>query len=328
MIRVTAPSRLHFGLLSFPAAERWHDSSGHETLLARRFGGAGLMIESPGVVVAVEPSAEWSAKGPLAARALEYARNFDSGIRPQRLAIERCAPEHAGLGTGTQLALAIGGALAAVAGSPMQAAEIARRLGRGQRSALGIHGFGQGGFVVDGGKGAHDEIAPLVARAAFPEEWRVVLIVPTMRSGAHGLQEAEAFKKLQGTRPNLGRTETLCRLVLLGMLPSLAERDFQSFSQALHAFNRLAGETFVPVQGGVYAGPEIAESIEFIRELGFAGAGQSSWGQTVFAVAENRDRAEYLADRLRQRVARGVADVLVTSAANHGAALAGATPVR
>ena len=76
MIRVQAPSRLHFGLLSMTTGNLWPDLHGQETLFARRFGGIGLMIQKPGVHLSVQSASDWSAEGPLAERALWFARRF------------------------------------------------------------------------------------------------------------------------------------------------------------------------------------------------------------------------------------------------------------
>src|SRR5262249_18594470 len=153
----------------------------------RRFGGVGLMVESPGVVVSASTGQDWSAEGPLAGRALDFAGRFVRSLEadfpgrafpPQRLAGEQAAPEHAGLGTGTQLGLAVGAALAAAYGLELSPDELARRVGRGRRSALGVHGFARGGFLVEAGQGAADALAPLVARVDFPEGWRVLVVLP------------------------------------------------------------------------------------------------------------------------------------------------------
>src|SRR5262245_51106612 len=142
MILVHAPSRLHFGLLSLPGPAHWPNQLGEAVVPARWFGGVGLMVEVPGVRLTAAPAPDWSATGPLAERALVYARRFAqtvpaAQVRPQRLEVERSAPEHAGLGTGTQLGLAVARALAAAWKlDGLDAAELARRIGRGARSAL------------------------------------------------------------------------------------------------------------------------------------------------------------------------------------------------
>ena len=107
MIRVRTPSRLHFGLLSLPT---------EDFAPARRcFGGVGLMIDNPGVDIRVEPADKFSATGPLAERALKFARTYceRTGITGAfRVYVESAAPEHMGLGTGTQLGLAVAWAIA------------------------------------------------------------------------------------------------------------------------------------------------------------------------------------------------------------------------
>ena len=66
MTRVTAPSRLHFGLLSLPAAG---PIAGPDSTVApgppvRQFGGVGLMVDRPGLAVRVEPAGDWAGRGP------------------------------------------------------------------------------------------------------------------------------------------------------------------------------------------------------------------------------------------------------------------------
>jgi len=323
MIRIQAPSRLHFGLLSLTAEEHWRNRDGADVVAARRFGGVGLMVQAPGIRVSVQAATVWSASGPRQERASRAAQRVAAAlgdIEPQHIDTEECAPEHAGLGTGTQLEMAVGRAVAIACGrSNLDAVELARILGRGQRSALGIHGFARGGFLVDGGKGAKSTVAPLVARCDFPADWRIVLIVPAWAQGLHGSRERQAFQQLldQGSTP--ATTDLLCRLALLGMLPALAERDLSAFGEALYDFNARVGAAFAPVQGGVYAHPRLAELVTFIRQQGVAGVGQSSWGAAIFAVVADDDSAAELARRLRERFGLTAAEVICTSASNTGA---------
>jgi beta-ribofuranosylaminobenzene 5'-phosphate synthase len=328
MIRVTAPARLHFGLLSLPggAEAYWPDRHGKPALPVRRFGGVGLMVESPALRLRAEPSTDWSAEGPLADRALAFGRRFAETLPekarvPHRIVVEAAPPEHCGFGTGTQLGLAAARALAVAAGQPtLVAAELARRVGRGLRSALGVHGFAAGGFLVEPGKRC-DEVSPLLVRLPFPDSWRVVIAVPAAEPGLHGAREREAFQELLNHASLAGTTDVLCRLVLLGMLPALLEEDIDGFGEALHDFNARVGEAFAPVQGGTYAGPGAGEVVEFLRRQGVRGVGQSSWGPAVFAVVGDEDQAADLARRLGRRLAPGTS-VFVTRGCNHGAVIA------
>lgn len=317
MIRVTAPSRLHFGLFSLPGVQ-----GEPGPLPVRVFGGVGLMIDKPGVCVTVEPAVAWSATGPLAERALAFAQKFFAGVPPGRhqafrITVEHCAPEHAGLGAGTQLGLAVAKGMTLALGlGAMDAVALAQRIGRGERSALGIHGFQHGGFLVEGGKSAAQAVAPLLVRHPFPDDWRVLLILPKNLQGAHGQPERDAFARLAQSDPDPGRTAELCRLVLLGMLPALVERDLAAFGEALYAFNRKVGEMFQPWQGGLYAHPQTDALVELLRGHGIMGVGQSSWGPAVFAVLAKDQVNEIVG--LIGRQGFGADEMVIAAGVNQG----------
>src|SRR5215813_718317 len=100
LVEVTAPSRLHFGMFSFGQAS------------ARQFGGVGAMVDAPGLRLRVWPAERFWAEGPLAQRVEALAARLISAgqlTRPPdcRIEVVGAPPEHIGLGTGTQLALAV-----------------------------------------------------------------------------------------------------------------------------------------------------------------------------------------------------------------------------
>ncbi len=326
MIRTQAYSRLHFGFLN---------PLGEEAAASRCFGSVGVMIAQPDLCLRVEPDSAWSAEGPLAERALTFAQRFLSStcrdqqvadLPPHRLRIERVIPAHSGLGSGSQLGLSVARALASSWGLSCDVATLSRRVGRGSRSALGTHGFEHGGFLVESGKRSAETLAPLAVRQPFPQEWRwVVVLPPHHAAGLHDRGEMEAFARLAAFRgtavSRVGRSEALCRLVLLGLLPALIERDIEAFGEALYEFNARVGEAFAPVQGGVYASPRVTEIVEFVRGQNVRGVGQSSWGPAVFAVVADAENAEHLAVQLRRRFALPDSAVWTTPACNHGATL-------
>src|SRR5439155_14442556 len=125
---VAAPARLHFGLLSLPSADAqpafWPDVQGEAIIPARHFGGVGLMVRAPALRIVVHGADRWSAVGPLADRALLCARTVSPALAsffqapppgPFHIEIEQAPPEHHGLGSGTQLALAVARAVTAAA---------------------------------------------------------------------------------------------------------------------------------------------------------------------------------------------------------------------
>jgi len=292
MTRVTAPSRLHFGLFHVPAAA--------DPAPGRAFGGVGLLIDQPGVVVSARPADAWQFEGPLASRAQVFAHRFLAGrpdARPLQVLVERAPPEHVGLGVGTQLGLAVAKVLAVEAGEPdLTAPELAVRVGRGERSAIGVHGFDRGGLIVEPGKAPGEAVSPLLTRVLLPDAWRIAVLRPTVGAAWHGGREREAFAAA-APRPD-GLTDALCRIALLGMLPAAVGGDLIGFGDAVYEFNRRAGEPFAAAQGGAYADPAVAALVDAVRGRGVRGVGQSSWGPSVFAVVGSADEAAQLVTAL------------------------------
>src|SRR5262249_46970827 len=138
--------------------------------------------------------------------------------------------------------------------------------------------------------------------------------------GLHGNEELGAFAGLRRRPPDLTHTDAMCRLVLLGMLPALQQRDLKSFGEALYDFNRRAGEMYRTVQGGLYSHSRTQEIVAFLRDNGVAGAGQSSWGPAVFGVTEP-DRAAALAEAVAKKIGISSAEMVVTQARNCGATI-------
>ena len=198
--------------------------------------------------------------------------------RGARLTIHRSIPAHSGLGSGTQLGLAVGRALAELHGLPTEPAELARAVGRGRQSAIGTWTFALGGFIVEGGRrvGAA-EIAPLLARFSIPERWRCVVAVPAGPPGLSGDAEAAAFEQLPA--PSEREVERVAHLVLMQLLPALVEDDLGSFGAALTEVQRITGGWFASQQGGIFAPGPSATLVRRMAEWGARGVGQSSGGR-------------------------------------------------
>lgn len=285
MIALTAPTRLHFGLIHVP-------SSGEPAMPGvSHFGGLGLMLRSPGISIAVETADEWNATGPTAERALAFARRVAAQFpvevqRPLRIAVETCPPEHVGLGVGTQLGLAIADATAReLLGKIMDVEELARLAGRGERSRIGVGGYRGGGFLWDAGhKSDSSEATSIAGRESWPIDWRIVLIRPRGACRWHGDRERSAFARPRDPEECVRGAERLSRLAQTGVLPALLARDLAAFGESLHEFNRLAGEPFAADQGGPYGDSAVTAAISELRAHGIRCVGQSSWGPTIFAI--------------------------------------------
>lgn len=160
-------------------------------------------------------------------------------------------------------------------------------------------------------------LAPLVARHDFPASWPVVLARPSAPAGLAGDREEAAFAACAEIPLDVSRE--LARLLLLGVLPGIAERDYPAFAEALFEFNRVAGECFAVAQGGTYATDTIARAVTALRAEGIRAAGQSSWGPTVYAIASDGARAERAKAVLATELGVEPMDVVITGACNSGA---------
>ena len=296
VVTVESPARLHFGLLDPRGA------------LGRRFGGIGAPAPAITVRVSVSLAADVEAEGPDADRAAEFARRF---LRHRslgggaRVRVERAIPPHSGLGSGTQLGLSIARALAELHGESATAPELARAVGRAKRSAVGTWTFDRGGFVVEGGRRAdrEDDTGPLLARLSFPPTWRCVVALPDAPSGVSGSAEAHAFASLP--LPAERDVERVSHLVLMAMLPALADRDIGAFGTALTEVQEINGRWFSHAQGGPFAPGASAFLVKRLREWGAAGVGQSSWGPAVYAVVDGDGAALDLARRAQDAMGQG-----------------------
>jgi beta-RFAP synthase len=277
------------------------------------------MIDRPGVSVRVETATEWSASGPLADRAREFADRFNESLlanerRAYSIILENCPAEHTGLGVGTQLGMAIAKAIAIETGhGDWNAVELARRVGRGERSAIGVYGFERGGLLVEAGKTPEEPLSPLIASLSFPREWVVLLLTPESRGVWHGARERIAFTQLAQST-SVQSADVLYRIALTGILPGVASADIDLFGEAVYEFNARVGDMFATVQGGRYASPAVANCVQQLRDLGVKCVGQSSWGPTVFAIV-NTDEAASLRRRLpelRFAIASGSRGCLVS----------------
>lgn len=171
-------------------------------------------------------------------------------------------------------------------------------------------------MIVDGGKRG-PELAPLIARVEVPPAWRFVLLTEPGPPGFSGEAEATAFATLP--QVSTERSALLRRIALEEMLPAVREGDFATLCEVLYRFGYLAGEAFAAVQGGPFASLTIARRIEWLRERGFLGCGQSSWGPTVYVLTRCQSHATELTDLVRSETAE--VELTVASPQNHGAAI-------
>ena len=308
-VTVRAPARLHLGFLN--------PSLGPH----RRFASLGLTLQGLETRITIRRARAMRIAGPERERVRRYVEAIEAhlGLR-QAWAIEvnQALPAHAGLGSGTQIALALASGIRRLHGLPLDLHGDAVRLGRGARSAIGIGAFDRGGLILDGGHGSNTRLAPVIARLRFPTAWRIILVLDPRRQGIHGEQETAAFAAM----PPFPETKAArhCQLVLMQVLPAVAENDLVSFGSAIREWQADLGDFFASLQGGRrFTSSDVAMALAQLERAGAVGVGQSSWGPTGFAFMASRSDSRRALELLRNSLSHSPLDFRECAGLNRGA---------
>jgi beta-ribofuranosylaminobenzene 5'-phosphate synthase len=283
MATVRTGARLHLGFQNLSLA---HD---------RLYGGVGLAVAEPAIELQVRPAdgvtCDDDAVEPYVAEAVEAL-----DVPGAAVTVTERFERHVGLGSGTQLALASLRGVARAHDRDVDVRALAPAVGRGGRSGVGVATFERGGFVVDAGHPTERFTAvappagdwtvprPIVARP-IPEDWRFVLVTPEAEPGPSGPPEDERMRAVV-ERADPGIADEIATLLTRRLLPAVAEGDRAAFGRAAARLGRLNGAWYADEQGGVYRPPagRIVEALDAVSAID--GAGQSSWGPTVYGVTD------------------------------------------
>jgi len=289
-VYVEAPARLHLGFLDL------------EGSLGRRFGSVGLTLDGIATKIIARPSDQLKVIGDTSGRVRKYidkfvafkglSSNFEIEVVEQIL-------DHSGLGSGTQLAIAVGTAISRLFEMDCTSSEIAVLSNRGARSGIGIGAFDRGGFLVDAGRNAESQVPPIISRLEFPSNWRAILIFDHAQRGLHGQDEDTSFAALPDFSPQTA--EKLCRLVIMQILPAVSEQNIDVFNLGIYELQKCIGEYFASAQGGRYTSPSVAQACNYLESLGVQGVGQSSWGPTGFAFVDSETKAHQMLRKLQSK---------------------------
>ena len=152
-MRVIAPARLHLGFLDLNGS------------LGRLFGSIGLAIDTPRTELVLKRARAFKGEGPDSTRAVSTLRRFAEVFSLDTaydVKVSSAIPAHAGLGSGTQLALAAGAALMELEGLAYSPAQLGEIVDRGARSAIGMAAFE---------RAASSSTAAAVPSTAPPRSW-------------------------------------------------------------------------------------------------------------------------------------------------------------
>jgi beta-ribofuranosylaminobenzene 5'-phosphate synthase len=290
--------------------------------LGRIDGGIGLALEEPFIEIEAVEASETSADGPLKERAEEAAKKvtdalgIGSGVK---IKITGAYGQHVGLGSGTQVGLASGVAVCKLYEKDISAKEIAKIIGRGGTSGIGVAAFESGGFILDGGHSTSEKSdflpssaseaspAPVLARYDFPD-WKIAIVLPKEKGEFSGAREVDIFQKYCPIPAK--EVERLSRLILMKILPSVVEENISAFGEGINEMQKIG---FKGIEVSLQS-PEVMAMMEECREYSY-GVGLSSFGPAIYCII--KDEKEF------KNALNGKARIIVTKANNEGAIING-----
>lgn len=323
---IETPSRLHVTLI---------DLNGEYD---RIDGGVGITTRSPGLIMEAhegyeETSIEFA--GP------DIPQDVTEGYQEKILSVTRkiheyfsieggynflvkeVFPTHSGLGSGTQLSLAVARVILEMNGLDVSTRKMAEIVGRGGTSGIGVASFESGGFIVDGGHKIGDKKgflpssastaapAPILARYDFPPEWKIVLAIPVEEKKVFGDGEVDIFQKYCPIP--LSEVRELTHLLFMKMMPAVVEEDLDRFGEAV---NTLQGVGFKKIEVELQ-NPFIKKLMGDLRDSGAAGVGMSSFGPTVYAITDTNVNG--ILKAARDSMGDKTGKIILTAAQNEGA---------
>ena len=314
-IDISTGARLHFGLICSEPAMRW------------RFGGIGVMLRQPAWRLSFTPivadTDTIEAADDIGQRVCEFLKRIRSHhhIGSLRIEVHHAVPFHSGLGSGTQLGLAVSAAIELITHRRVQEDpfRLAQLADRAERSAIGTVGFTQGGFLVDKGESQVDPVDRQVDRMRFPDAWRFVLVHPENSQGLSGEQERTFFGR-QIHMPHV-LIENLEQQVLRQIVPAVREHHFESFAKSLETYGQAIGTFYSAEQGGVFAHPAMTKLVANLRSSGVFGMAQSSWGPLISIPAASEQHAAEIMRLIPDSIDQSRMNTTVSEPLNTGATI-------
>ncbi len=308
-MRIKTPSRIHITLIDLNGS------------IGRIDGGVGLALESPFIEILARENDRVLIRGKAEnidrfyAIANKFSKLTGRGIEIEVLSDYK---PHIGLGSGTQISLAIGKSFNDLYNLGLSIRDIAKIAGRGGTSGIGISAFEFGGFIVDAGHSKKYKRSflpssfskapppPLIARYDFPE-WDICLIIPN-KSGFYGNEELNLFER--NTPLPIEEVRELSHIILMKLMPSVIEQDLDEFSQAIFRIQEIG---FKRAEVEQY-GEKMKNLLSSLSEVG--ACGMSSTGPTVYVISEKIKMSD-VRSIVRECDIR--AEILKTKANNRGA---------
>lgn len=301
-IRITTPCRIHLSLI---------DENGYT---GRVDGGIGLMLDRPNVVFEASNSASEFAiechkyykesVEVINEKASNVFKTLGISNKNFHFNLKTYYPSHVGLGSKTQLSLAIATAIAKLKDIDLPTSYLTKLVGRGGTSGIGWKGFDNGGFILDGGhdfgegreketflpSSASTEANPAltILRYPIPENWRFLLVIPPVKKGAYGDEEVSVFQS--HTPIPKEEVNEVSHQILMKIIPGLIKNDLACFGEGLKRIQSIGFKNIeISLQDDLVKG-----LLKFFGEYGLKAYAMSSFGPSVIGIVETYSEARKL----------------------------------
>ncbi|MFX0029267.1 MAG: beta-ribofuranosylaminobenzene 5'-phosphate synthase [Candidatus Hermodarchaeota archaeon] len=327
-IRITTPCRIHLSLI---------DENGYT---GRVDGGIGFMLDRPNVVLEVSNCAdEFKIETHKYYResievineiASKVFKTFNISNKNFHFKLKRYFPSHVGLGSKTQLSLAIACAITKLKSlNRLSTEQLTQLVGRGGTSGIGWRGFETGGFILDGGhefgKGKEKETflpssaattvnpALTISRHNIPENWRFVLIIPNVKKGAYGDEEVRVFQNYAPIPKD--EVNEVSHQILMKIIPNLIKNNLKGFGEGLKRIQSLGFKKIeIDLQHDV-----VKSLLRFFDDYGLKAYGMSSFGPSVVGIVESDAEADDLLKAVQKNQKNGGGHIYICKPNNTGA---------
>ena len=278
---------------------------------------SGIELEFAETVTDEEAILECKEKIPDAAKKTIEHFNIDAGFK---FTVHQTYPPHSGFGSGTQIAVSTAHLITETMGIEVESRILSSIVGRGGTSGIGTYTHDLGGFIVDGGHSKEEKPlflpsgaskakpATLIARYEFPEEWKILIVIPEIEKHMEGDDEVDVFQTYCPIPKE--EVEQVSHLILMNLIPFMLEKDIKNFGWAVSELQKVGFNKLEHSLDSSYL-----PTMKAMEEAGAYGAGISSFGPVLYTVFDESN--EFIVEKIKDMIGdKGT--VFVTKAQNHG----------
>ncbi|MFW9824893.1 MAG: beta-ribofuranosylaminobenzene 5'-phosphate synthase family protein, partial [Candidatus Thorarchaeota archaeon] len=303
-------------------------------------GGIGLMLDRPNVVFEASNNAkEFKIEAHKYYResievineiASKVFKLFNISNKNFHFNLKRYFPSHVGLGSKTQLSLAIISAITKLKKfERLSVEQLTQFVERGGTSGIGWRGFEMGGFILDGGhdfghgkekenflpSSASSNTNPAITliRHDIPKNWRFVLVIPNVKKGAYGDEEVRVFQNYAPIPQN--EVNEVSHQIIMKIIPGIVKNDLKCFGDGLKRIQSIGFKKIeINLQHQI-----VKDLLRFFEDYGLTAYGMSSFGPSVVGIVESDSEAEELLKTVQKNQKNGGGHIYICKPNNIGA---------